>query len=127
MDNIVDTLKQISVTYDTPVFAISSYNRDNYYEPANLSAFKESGSIEYGADYILTLQYDGLEDIYGDNNTGEKDKKRKAYELVDDIIEKSKSGEYIPVQLKVLKARNSSRFNMKFLLNYTYGFFKEKK
>lgn len=126
MDNIVDILKQISVEYNTPVIAISSYNRDNYYEPANMSAFKESGSIEYGADYVLALQYYGIDAIYNDKTLAEKDKKRKIYELIDDIINRSKEGQQIPVQLKVLKARNSSKFSMLFNLNYVYGLFREK-
>lgn len=127
MDEVVDRLKQISIDYDTPVLAISSYNRDNYYEPANISAFKESGSIEYGADYVLALQYKGIDDIYYDNakSKTEQQKKREIYELIEKYKENSRQGEPIPIQLKVLKSRNSSKFNMTFNFKARYGYFKE--
>ena len=129
MDEVVDRLKQISIDLDTPVLAISSYNRDNYYEPANVSAFKESGSIEYGADYILALQYEGIDKIYYEKSIppkSEQQKKREIYELIEKYNENSKlKGEPIPIQLKLLKSRNSSKFNMLFNFKARYGYFKE--
>ena len=138
MDEVVDRLKQISIDVDTPVIAISSYNRDNYYEPANVSAFKESGAIEYGADNILALQYQGIDYIYYGtkiNKNGNKVaiysteaiKKRAVYELIEDYKLKSNDGEPIPIELKLLKSRNSSKFNMAFSFKAQYGFFKEEK
>ena len=127
MDEIVDRLKQISIDLETPVIVISSYNRDNYYEPANVSAFKESGSIEYGADIIMALQYQGIDEIYYDNSKSktEQQKKREIYELIESYKYKSSQGENIPIQLKVLKSRNSSKFNMNFEFKAQYGCFKE--
>jgi replicative DNA helicase len=127
MDEIVDRLKQISIDLDTPVIAISSYNRDNYNEPANVSAFKESGSIEYGADYILALQYKGIDEIYYDNakNKSEVQKKREIYELIENLKLKSNQGEPIPIEFKMLKSRNSGKFNMVFKFKAKYGYFKE--
>lgn len=127
MDEIVDRLKQISVEQDTPVVAISSYNRDNYYEPANVSAFKESGAIDYGADYILALQYKGIDEIYYDNDKRkpEQQKKREIYELIEDLKLKSNQGEPIPIEFKMLKSRNSGKFNMVFKFKARYGYFKE--
>lgn len=136
MDDIVDRLKQISIDYDTPVIAISSYNRDNYYEPANVSAFKESGAIEYGADYILALQYEGIDHIYYGTRTNSKgnkvplynsdnERRRAVYDLIEDYKLQSKKGELIPIELKLLKARNSSLFKMLFNLKARYGYFKE--
>lgn len=136
MDEVVDRLKQISIDVDTPVLSISSYNRDNYYEPANVSAFKESGAIEYGADYILALQYQGIDNIYYGtkiNSKGNKvpiynseaDKKRAVYDLIESYKLKSNEGELIPIELKLLKSRNSSKFNMAFSFKARYGYFKE--
>lgn len=127
MDEVVDRLKQISVEVDTPVLAISSYNRDNYYEPANVSAFKESGSIDYGADYIIALQYKGIDEIYFNNTKSrtEQQKKREIYELIEDYKLKSNQGEPIPIELKLLKVRNCSKFNMVFKFKARYGYFKE--
>lgn len=53
-------LKQLARRYDMPVVAASSLNREAYRpgsaEPG-LSAFKESGSVEYSADLLLVLKY----------------------------------------------------------------------
>lgn len=127
MDEVVDRLKQISVEQDTPVVAISSYNRDNYYEPANVSAFKESGAIDYGADYIMALQYKGIDEIYYDNtkNKSEIQKKREIYELIENLKLKSNQGEPIPIEFKMLKGRNSGKFNMVFKFKARYGYFTE--
>ena len=128
MDEVVDRLKQISIENDTPVISISSYNRDNYYEPANVSAFKESGSIEYGADFILALQYQGIDEIYYDRKSkkSEADKKRDIYEMINNYNQDSRIlGKPIPIQLKLIKSRNSSKFNMIFTFKAKYGYFKE--
>lgn len=44
-DNAVKRLKLLAESQDVPVVAISSFNRQNYLEPVNMSAFKESGRI----------------------------------------------------------------------------------
>ena len=57
-DAAVAMLKQLARRYDMPVMAASSLNREAYRpgsaEPG-LSAFKESGSVEYSADLLLLL------------------------------------------------------------------------
>lgn len=58
-DIAVVELKRISRDYKTPVICISSFNRQNYYQPVGMAAFKESGSIEYSSDVLLGLQYRG--------------------------------------------------------------------
>ena len=59
-DAAVAMLKQLARRYDMPVVAASSLNREAYRpgsaEPS-LSAFKESGSVEYSADLLLLLKY----------------------------------------------------------------------
>lgn len=59
-DDAVTELKIISRDYKTPVFAISSFNRDNYSQSANMASFKESGAIEYSSDVLLGLQLYGM-------------------------------------------------------------------
>ena len=59
MDAAVTELKCLAVDYKTPVILISSFNRDNYKADANFASFKESGGIEYSADLLLGLQYEG--------------------------------------------------------------------
>lgn len=59
-DAAVAMFKQLARRYDMPVIAASSLNREAYRpgsaEPG-LSAFKESGSVEYSADLLLVLKY----------------------------------------------------------------------
>ena len=59
-DAAVAILKQLARQYDMPVVAASSLNREAYRpgsaEPG-MSAFKESGSVEYSADLLLVLKY----------------------------------------------------------------------
>lgn len=86
-DTAVLELKRISRDYKLPVVAISSFNRENYKAGVSMTAFKESGAIEYSSDVLIGLQF------YGQ---GEKDfdvdeaKKKRAREI----------------ELKILKNRN---------------------
>ena len=70
-DAAVAMLKQLARRYEMPVIAASSLNREAYRpgsaEPG-LSAFKESGSVEYSADVLLVLKY--RSDADRDNKNG---------------------------------------------------------
>jgi len=57
IDDAIRALKGIATEFSLPIIVISSLNRDNYTAPLNFAAFKESGNIEYGADYLLGLQF----------------------------------------------------------------------
>lgn len=59
LDRIVCALKKLSRRYELTVFAISSFNRENYNLEVSMSAFKESGGIDYSADVLLGLQARG--------------------------------------------------------------------
>lgn len=56
-DANIRTIKRLARDLNAPVFAISSYNRENYaaQDGPTLKAFKESGAIEYTADIVLAL------------------------------------------------------------------------
>jgi replicative DNA helicase len=70
VDNAISELRIITAKYEIPIFIISSLNREAYKfdkkssnseEAADekyidFAAFKESGSIEYGADVLMTLK-----------------------------------------------------------------------
>ena len=70
-DKAVLELKRLSRDKKLPVLAISSLNRENYNAPISMTAFKESGAIEYSSDVLLGLQYKGM-----DYQEGEADKAR---------------------------------------------------
>lgn len=56
VDNSVDVLAAMRRELKTPIICISSFNRNSYNTAADNSSFKESGSIEYTADAVLTLE-----------------------------------------------------------------------
>ena len=60
VDDAILGLKQISRDYDTPVFAISSFNRESYMQEVSMTSFKGSSSIEYSSDVLIGLQPQGI-------------------------------------------------------------------
>ena len=85
-DKNVLELKRLSRELEIPIIAISSLNRANYNESINMSAFKESGAIEYSSDVLLGLQLAGA---------GDKDFN----------VDMAKSKEPRQIELKILKNR----------------------
>lgn len=59
LDRVVCALKKLSRQYELAIFAISSFNRENYNLEVSMNAFKESGGIDYSADVLLGLQARG--------------------------------------------------------------------
>ena len=95
-DKAVLELKRISRDYKTTVIGISSFNRDNYTSEVNMSAFKESGAIEYGSDVLLALQPQGMKAGYTTT-----DQKANA-----DLVKKCKASEERSIEAVILKNRN---------------------
>lgn len=122
-DKAVMELKRISRDYKTPVIGISSFNRDNYTAPVNLTSFKESGAIEYSSDVLFGLQIAGM-----DYKEGERDGDRlkRIRKLIKDTETQGKNGEAQSLELKVLKNRNGSKGHKIQLSYYPYfNYFKE--
>ena len=63
VDRNVTALKQLSRDFDITVCAVSSLNRENYRNKISMSAFKESGAIEYGSDVLIGLQFSGAGEV----------------------------------------------------------------
>ncbi len=62
IDDAVWSLKALSRSKKIPVFAISSINRSSYKnkpKKINLADFKESGSIEFQAEVLIALDFEG--------------------------------------------------------------------
>lgn len=95
MDKHVKNLRQLANTLNTIVLCISSISRAAYSEPIEMSSFKESGGVEYGADVAIGLQPLGMK---------ERCKKEKAEEIID--TEKKKRNR--DLELKILKNRGFS-------------------
>lgn len=105
-DRNVLELKRLSRDHKLTVIGISSLNRDNYTEPINTAAFKESGAIEYGSDCLIGLQYMGMEWRSGES---EKNRNQRIRELHNENDVKAKKGEALDIEIKILKNRNGSR------------------
>lgn len=95
-DKAVLELKRLSRDFKTPVIAISSFNRDNYTSEVNMTAFKESGAIEYGSDVLLALQPQGMKPGY--TKTEQKDNAA--------LVKKCKASEQRSIEAVILKNRN---------------------
>ena len=106
-DKNVLELKRLSRELEIPIIAISSLNRANYNESINMSAFKESGAIEYSSDVLLGLQLAGA---------GDKDFD----------VDKAKSQEPRQIELKILKnRRGKTGGSIKFEYYASRQFFRE--
>lgn len=119
VDKNVVELKRISRDYDTPVIGISSFNRENYSAPVNMTSFKESGSVEYSSDVLIGLQYNGWDYQKDEKDTARHYRLRQIRES-NELIAKNLGAQGI--QLKVLKNRNGKRgsccFNFWTAFNY---------
>lgn len=94
-DENVTTLKNLAVKYNTSVVAISSLNRASYQEEISMSAFKESGAIEYTSELLLGLQLNGV----GSKGFNENEAKAREIRDVELVILKNRmgaTGEKIP-------------------------------
>lgn len=105
-DKSVTELKRISRDYKIPIIGISSFNRDNYNEPVNMSSFKESGAIEYSSDVLIGLQYSGMDYSEGESSDKRAKRVRELYKME---LERGKNGQAQSIELKVLKNRKGGR------------------
>ena len=104
-------LKRISRDYNTPVIAISSFNRENYTAPVNMSSYKESGSVEYSSDLLIGLQFFGMDFLEGEKQQAREERIRQ---LIKENKLRAKKGQPVQIQLKILKNRSGSLADMGF-------------
>ena len=124
VDDSVRVLRKLSRELHTVVFAISSFNRDNYKEPVNISSFKETGSIEYSADYLYGMQLKGM-----DYEHGEKEQTRlsRIRELEKNTIQRKNNNQPIAIEIKCLKNRFGCQFSIMFDMMPGFSHFSESK
>jgi replicative DNA helicase len=97
VDRAVMELKRLSRDKKISVIAISSFNRDNYTAPVNMTSFKESGGVEYSSDVLIGIQLAGMDELsQSDSKRAETTRK----------IEEKKAADPRKIQLKILKNRN---------------------
>lgn len=107
VDDIMLRLKDFQRETNSTLIVISSFNRDNYYQSASFSSFKESGSIEYSADCVWALEFsiDGV------------DKPERK-----DIIKASKE-KIRKIKLSCLKNRNGGQYECFFSYHASRDYF----
>lgn len=106
-DRNITELKRISRDFNCVILGISSFNRESYKEEVSLTSFKESGAIEYGSDVLIGLQYKALErEVNFGKIESEKDYNLRKANFYKELEEKRSKGEFIPLQVKILKNRN---------------------
>lgn len=113
--NVVE-LKRLSRDLDVPVFAISSFNRENYNASVSMTSFKESGAIEYGSDVLLGMQFENMEKHEGSKNSKDNQASRK-------FVSEQRKQINRKIELIVLKNRNGKTgqkvyFEYQTLFNY---------
>ena len=101
-DAAIRTLKQISIKYKLPVFAISSLNRIGYGKRVTSASFKESGDLEYTAGVLLGLNLDAQMENYG----SDKEAERAIKAALNPGRDKPRK-----MTLEVMKFRNGERAN----------------
>lgn len=116
-DKNVLELKRISRDFNLPLLCISSFNRESYTDPVSLRGFKESGNIEYSADVLIGLQYQGMEYQEGDYKQNGGNRVARINKLFKDNAETAKQGKGVNIELKILKNRNSGK---DISVTYTY-------
>lgn len=122
-DKNVLELKRLSRDQKIPIVCISSLNRDNYSAPISMTAFKESGSLEYGSDVLIGLQHEGMDYEEGEKDNA-RDKRIRTMRKEND--EKAARGEPVKVELKILKNRNGVKGEpIPFLFTPRYNHFVE--
>lgn len=90
-DKAIFELKRLSRDFKIPVIGISSLNRENYNNNISMSAFKESGAIEYSSDVLLGMQFE---------TDGEK--------ITAESINRLKREDVRKIELNILKNRNGA-------------------
>ena len=110
LDYAIKCLKKLT-SQGVAIIAISSLNRQSYDSPVSLSSLKETGSLEYSAETVLSLDFEAMYSAYRSGNP-------KSFDL-----DAEKKKEVRNVLLTVLKCRNGPmgmQIPMAFYPKYNY-------
>lgn len=113
---IVKNLKRIARKYKIAIIVISAFNRGAIYSDTDYTSFRDTSTIEYTADVLLTLQYSVLNDA---NLVEEKQSDSKQAKKVKNEVKEASEKDPTELTLKILKNRNGKRKNIEKI--YFYG------
>ena len=114
IDKIVTSLKRIARDNNITILLISAFNRASYNQESNLASFRDSSTIEYTSDVLISLQHEKLDGVTDDTkkvNTNQEQQKDERN-----------------LTLKILKNRNGRITDVKnitFYAKYNYMDFKD--
>ena len=114
IDKIVTSLKRIARDNNITILLISAFNRASYNQESNLASFRDSSTIEYTSDVLISLQHEKLDGVTDDKkkvNTNQEQQKDERN-----------------LTLKILKNRNGRITDVKnitFYAKYNYMDFKD--
>jgi len=110
---VVKDLKRLARKYKISIIVISAFNRGANYTDTDYTSFRDTSTIEYTADVLITMQYsilDKANDVEGERTSDTK-QTRKIKQAVE---EASKKDPY-ELTLKILKNRNGLKKNLSYV------------
>ena len=113
IDDSVRKLKKFQRDTNTTFIVISSFNRTNYAHSVSFESFKESGNIEYTADFVWALQLNFMNELSGFNDLSDLRKK----------IDKAKQQQPRHINLKCLKNRQGTNYDCFFFYHSAHDCF----
>ena len=119
VDRTIVTLARLAKMQETTVIGISSFNRENYWQKASMTAFKDSGNLEYSAEILFAIAPAEVKEA-----SGETDKTENK-----ETVEKCREAKEKHLQLHVLKNKSGkvTGSKRKLLFNYHswFNYFEE--
>ena len=114
VSKIVKDLKRIARKYEITILVISAFNRTSNYQEADYTSFRDTSTIEYTADVLLSFHYSVLDDR-SNVDTSSKTKidaeNKKVKQLVNDAMEE----DIKKLTLTILKNRNGKKKKVKYI------------
>lgn len=116
VESNIKSLKRMSRSLNVPVIVVSSVNRQNYTLPIDFESFKESGLIEFTADFVAGLQLSVIHDQIFDTDGKVKQKREE--------IRKAQNAVPRDIEFVALKNRFGKRFSCTFKYYPQYELYK---
>ena len=124
---VVKDLKRLARKYKITILVISAFNRGANYTDTDYTSFRDTSTIEYTADVLITMQYSVLDKA---NDVGEeRTSNEKLQKKIKKAVEEASRKDPYELTLKILKNRNGIKKNLAyvdFYGKYNYLNFREK-
>lgn len=110
IDRTIIALARLAKTRETTIIGISAFNRENYWQKVSMSAFKDSGNLEYSAEVLLAIAPANIKEASGDKEKAENK----------NVTENCKEAKEKEIQLHVLKNKSGKVTGKKTEILFTY-------